>query len=340
MIAAARAAGLSAAALHYRRYDQEITEPLEPAVRRRLREIEVRVVAPGERLVAETVVVTYPPIFAEVMDRFPEVGHQRLAVVVNQLALRDRAGRHEAYDPLRVRAHLAELFGGEGLWIPISGRVRAAMAADPRYPPAFADTWTPLLDPGVHGTLPPQATWRGESRPRPVLGRHGRDDPLKWPLDPGILATAYCAGKDCELRILGGAHYARARLRPWPRNWRVLPFGSMVVPEFLAGLDVFLHYPETDYVEEFGRAPMEAMAAGVPVILPPDFQPTFGAAALYAPPGGGWDLVCRLWNDRALWEAQSAAGRAFVAENCDPAAFPARLARLRAAVPAAKARTT
>lgn len=164
-----------------------------------------------------------------------------------------------------------------------------------------------------------------------MIGRHGRDDPLKWPRDPAALRHAYCAGRPCETRFLGGAHVARTRLGRWPRNWRVRPFDGRDVRLFLSDLDVFLHYPDPDYFEEFGRAPMEAMAVGVPVILPPEFEPTFGAAALYAPPEGVWPLVEALWEDRALWEARAAAGRAFVAENCAYPLFPARLAR-RAAI--------
>lgn len=91
--------------------------------------------APGETLRAAHVIVTYPPILAELMDRIPETGHDHLTVVVNQMAERDREGRDIAYDLPRVRGHLAEAFGSEGGWAPISGRVRAAMAADPRYPP-------------------------------------------------------------------------------------------------------------------------------------------------------------------------------------------------------------
>ena len=73
---------------------------------------------------------------------------------------------------------------------------------------------------------------------------------------------------------------------------------------------------------------MEAMAAGVPVILPPEFEPTFGEAALYAPPEEVWELVARLWRDRALWEERAAAGRGFVAATCDYPELPRRLARL------------
>ena len=198
MLAAARAAGLSAALLHYRRYDQDVTAPLDPEVRRTAWAEGVRIVAPGERVRAATVIVTYPPVFAEVMDRFPAVEHDRLVVVVNQMAERDLAGTDPAYDPARVRAHLAALLGGEGFWAPISARVRALMAADPRYPPAFSDTWTPLIDTAAWCARTPR--WRGAERARPVVGRHGRDHPLKWPGDPSALRAAYCAGRPCAAR--------------------------------------------------------------------------------------------------------------------------------------------
>lgn len=327
MIAAARAAGRSAALLHYPRYDQDVAAPLAEIVRETAWASGVHILAPGESLAAGTVIVTYPPVFEAVMDRFPEVRHQRLAVVVNQMAERDLSRSDVAYDPARVRAHLAALLGSEGIWIPISDRVRALMAADPRYPAPWPETWTPLSDAVDRPAL---ARWRGDRR-RPVIGRHGRDHALKWPRDPAALALAYCAGHPCETRFLGGALTARQRLGRWPRNWRDDPFDARPVAEFLAGLDVFLHFPDPDYIEEFGRAPMEAMAAGVPVILPPEFAPTFGAAALYAAPDGVWPLVARLWADHAFWEARAAAGRAFVAAHCSYTAFPDRLDRLAAA---------
>ena len=153
MIAAARAAGLSAAAA--------ALPPLRPGRHRAARAGGApppgasRRAHPGPRrggCAAATVIVTYPPIFAEAMDRFPAVAHDRLVVVVNQLAARDREGRDEAYDPLAgAGAPRRAPRRARGSGSPISERVRAAMAADPRYPPAFADTWTPLIDAGAPG---------------------------------------------------------------------------------------------------------------------------------------------------------------------------------------------
>lgn len=325
MLAASRAASLSTALLHYRRYDQDVTAPLNPDVRRFAWDKDIRVVAPGERVTARTVVLSYPPILDHVMDRFPEITHDHLFVVVNQLAERDRAGTDIAYDPARVRANLVELLGSEGRWVPISPRVRAVMEADPRYPAPAPETWTPLLDTALWCARPP--LWRGATRARPRLGRHGRDHPLKWPESRADLRAAYCADRPIDVRFLGGAARARARVGRWPANWQALPFGAEDPRDFLAGLDFFVHYPSPDYIEEFGRAPMEAMAAGIPVILPPDFEPTFGAAALYASPGDVWPLIETLWRDRAAWEARAAQGRAFVQTRCAYETFPARLPR-------------
>ena len=329
MIRAARAAGLDAALLQYRRADQDVTRPLNADVRRLALDNDVRIVAPGETLEARTVVVTYPPVLQEALDRFPKVAHDDLIVVVNQMAERDRGGADVAYDPARVRANLVRLFGSEGTWVPISERVRALMAADQRYPTPNAEIWTPLLDLGEWCGRTPR--WRGGDGARPVIGRHGRDHPLKWPRDRADLRAAYCAGRPCETRFLGGAVHARSRVGRWPRNWRDESFGARDVREFLAGLDVFAHYPDRDYIEEFGRAPMEAMAVGVPVILPPEFEPTFGPAALYAEPEAVWPLAEALWRDEAAWMARAAAGRAFVRANCGYDVFPSRLARSIAA---------
>lgn len=332
MLGAAEAAGLRAALLHYRRHDLDPTRPLSPAIRARAAAAGTRIVSPGERITARTVILTYPPLLDVALDHFPEVAHEGLAVVVNQMAERDLARAHPVYDPGRVRGNLRRLLGSEGVWIPISARVRALMEGDPRYPAPSPATWTPLIDTKTWCARAP--LWRGATRARPVIGRHGRDHALKWPADPSAIRAAYCVDRPAEVRFLGGAAQAIARLGGRPRNWRVLPFGAMESRAFLADLDIFLHYPDPGYIEEFGRAPMEAMAVGVPVILPPEFEPTFGPAALYAPPGEVWPLIERLWRDEAAWTARVAAGRAYVASTCDSRLFAGRLDTLGALAPA------
>jgi glycosyltransferase involved in cell wall biosynthesis len=125
---------------------------------------------------------------------------------------------------------------------------------------------------------------------------------------------------------MGGADRALDVLGAQPDNWTVLPFGALDARAFLDRLDFFLHYPHADYIEEFGRAVLEALAAGKPAILPPVFRQTFGEAAVYAAPDEVWDVVAALWADEAAYLAQARRGRDFVAASCDWSRFPARLA--------------
>jgi glycosyltransferase involved in cell wall biosynthesis len=323
MLLAAQANGMTAAILHYPRYEGNVGEPIVDEVRKRMLEHGIEIVAPGETIAADTTVIAYPPILQHFMDRFPRIENTRPVVVVNQMAERDTTGSDLAYDPYVARGHMREYFGTDGDWVPISGWVRRIMTADERYPRPHADTWMPLVDAGHWLSRTPH--WRGAQRKTPKLGRHGRDHALKWPGTAAALSAAYCVGRPCDVRFLGGAEHAIAVLGARPPNWQIEPFGARDVKEFLADLDFFLHFPNEAYIEEFGRAPMEAMAIGMPVILPHVFKDTFGEAAIYAEPDEVWGVVEALWKDRAAWDSRVARGREFVLTNCSYNVFPGRV---------------
>lgn len=324
---AARAHGLSVALLDWRRYEFDVTEPLPPDLRRLAHERKLRIVSAGERVHASTVVVGYPVVLRHIIDNCPDIACDRLAVIVNQMAARLVGGGDVQYEPLTVRDNLMETFGTEGIWVPISARVRELMEADPRYPAPHRDIWTPLIDTGSWCAAP--LRWRGKARARPVVGRHGRDQYTKWPVTAEALRAAYCADRACDVAILGWAESALNVVDALPSNWTVTPFGAMGARSFLSGLDFFVHYPHEKYIEEFGRAPMEAMAVGIPVILPPVFENTFGEAALYAEPDEVWPTIERLWGDEAGYLSRAEAGRRFVLETCGWDRLPGRLAALQ-----------
>jgi hypothetical protein len=257
------------------------------------------------------------------MDLFPRIETDRLIVVVNQMAERLYSGKDPQYDPRELRAHLRETFGTEGLWAPISGLVQRLMRADPRYPTPTETIWTPLADAAAWCATPPR--WRGAGGRAPVIGRHARDHYTKWPTTREALRAAYCADRPCEVEIMGGAARALAVMGAQPANWTVHPFGGMEARTFLDRLDAFVHYPHEDYIEEFGRAVLEAIALGLPAILPPVFRQSFGDAALYAEPADVWNTISDLWANEAAWLAQGKAGQDFVRANSDWSLFPARL---------------
>ena len=85
--------------------------------------------------------------------------------------------------------------------------------------------------------------------------------------------------------------------------------------DFLRQLDVFVYFPHPDWVESFGRVVIEAMAAGVPVILPAHFTSLFNEAALYAEPHEVTSLVDRLMADPGLYDRQVRTAWAYVEER-------------------------
>lgn len=149
--------------------------------------------------------------------------------------------------------------------------------------------WTPTFDLTLYRQDPKKsmvAPFR--------IGRHGRDGAEKWLEDPDQLRRAFPDAPDFRIMILGGADKAEKILRVLPRNWKVFDFGSVKPFDYLGELDAFVYFPNTGLSEGFGRTIVEAMLAGVPVLLPPRFAETFGDLPIYCRPEDVEGVVRRL----------------------------------------------
>jgi glycosyltransferase involved in cell wall biosynthesis len=311
------------AVVHWRKFDLNIHSSLNPKLYAACLEYGIDILSPGDAVETVDVLFGYPAIINNLQDDFPSIKTQNLIVIINQFAERLYDGSDPQYDPEIVRANLRTLFGMEGSWIAISDLVRGLMLKDKRYPTPHVDVWSPMVEADEWFKVP--LRWRGGSGAAPIIGRHGRDAYTKWPSDPDALRAAYAAGKPWPVRFLGGAANALKIIGEAPPNWQIMPFGSVEPQEFLGDLDFYLHYPHERYIEEFGRAVMEAMAMGIPVILPEIFRQTFGDGAAYAEPAAVTDVIQSLWSDKRAYINQAEQGRAFVCEKCDTKTFKRRL---------------
>ncbi len=141
--------------------------------------------------------------------------------------------------------------------------------------------WSPTFDVAQFPRKPPT---RIGTRIR--IGRHGRDGREKWLKRPEDLRAVYPDSPTTAVRILGGADNAQGILGSIPPNWEVLPFGSVHPSEFLAGLDVFVYFPDEKLNEAFGRTVIEAILVGLPCVLPLRMERTFRDLAIYCEPQG------------------------------------------------------
>ncbi|MFQ6553789.1 glycosyltransferase [Aestuariibius insulae] len=176
----------------------------------------------------------------------------------------------------------------------IRAEIEEAVRSRPDAPPLSDLDWTPTFD---------AATYLAEPKPQMTapyrIGRHGRDAHEKWLEDPEQLLQAYPDHEDVRVVILGGAFQPFLMLGCLPSNWEDHPFGSIDPKEYLSGLDAFVYFPDTDYREAFGRTIIEAMIAGLPCLLPHQFEETFGDLPFYLPPSGVLPALRALAEDDA-----------------------------------------
>lgn len=296
--------GLRTGLVQMARYNSLPGTLINPKIRQLLDGDLVQRVVYGEKVSCDTLIVRHPPVLQEFQQAVPDVEASEVQVIVNQTPMRDYSQEGKlAYDIGRCEEHLQRHFGRLAVWHPIGPLVREALHRhhEEELPQVTlaAEDWSNIID---------VSEWRRESRPprgeRPRIGRHSRDSYLKWPSDPAELLAAYPGSGGYEVHVLGGAEAPSELLGGLPDNWRVLEFGEVHPRDFLATLDVFVYYTHPDLVEAFGRTIIEAMAVGVPAILPHGYREAFGEAAIYAEPREVTDIVDRLMCDEALYESQ------------------------------------
>jgi hypothetical protein len=321
-IAAQAARGLSTGLIQVGSPVLKRDRPVNPIIQRLVDDGAASFVPPGVVPRARLLVVRHPTVLMRDPADVPRVEAEDLAVIINQPPLDAKTGKRW-YDLVTCQARARERFGLEGHWLPIGPLVRRAIEAEPVTTPIAADDWTNIIDIAAWGE--PRAGFVGD---RPVVGRHSRDAADKWPADAAEILAAYPDDDAIRVRVMGGAEAPRAVLGHLPARWEVLPFGAMSAREFLAGIDFFVYFHHPGWIEAFGRTILEAMAAGVPAILPAHFEDLFGDAAIYAEPAGVRGVVEALYRDPARYQEWSRRGLALVADRFSHAAHASRLARL------------
>lgn len=308
-IALLKAAGMRVGLVHNPLFEMHPGRPLNGKVLDAVDGDRVRIVGDRAKVKADLLLMRFPPFASQLRDDLPEIEAAQRMLVVNQAPMtyyEGGVGRKRVWDVDRVHRKLTGWIG-EHRWVTVGPLVHQALldfhADELDGVDLSADYWYPSIDlktTEVRGEEPVGDVVR--------IGRHSRDHLSKWPELAGQLRACYPAGPGFEIRVLGGVDVPRRTLGRLPSNWVGHRFDEVAVGEFLRGLDVYVYYTCSSWLEAFGRAPVEAMAAGVPVVLPPVFKPAFGSGALYAEPADVAALVTELTGDHAKWLEQREAG--------------------------------
>lgn len=281
-----RAAGKRVGLIHHPLHQMHSARPINAKILGLVDGDRVRMIEGSPKLSCDLLLMRFPPFADRLRDDLPEIDAAQKVLVVNQAPMTYYSlgtGHRPVWDVQTVHRNLHGWIGDHH-WRTVGPLVHQALVdchgKELHGVDLSPEHWYPSFDTAA-------AQCRDESPVPEVarVGRHSRDHVSKWPELAADLRGAYPEREDVAIRVLGGADFPRRILGRLPRNWSATPFDSVDVGEFLQHLDFYVYFVNSTLLEAFGRAPVEAMAAGLPTILPPRFQPVFGDGALYAAPG-------------------------------------------------------
>jgi glycosyltransferase involved in cell wall biosynthesis len=258
----------------------------------------VAVVSLLDQVRARLTIVRHPTIMQFIEPVRSGVVTDSAVAIVNHAPFEpDRTG--STYDIARVLANVEAIFGVSPGVAPESGVIRSLLTGLVAPGNLLPFDWNGVVrfEPGrVRASAP--AT-------RPVIGRHSRDHAHKWP-DRDSFELVYPSDGSYDVRVLGGAAWAEKRLgRALGDVWTVYAYGAKPVQDFLDEIDIWVYFHSEELYESFGMAALEAMAAGLVVILPHYMRSTFGDGALYADPSEVRSLYEKIWSDPVAFADQS-----------------------------------
>lgn len=283
---------------------------------------QIVLIDPAQNVTARLVIIHHPRLF-EHMAAIP------LGIVAENVVLvvshppRNGHGQDE-YDLITTVANIAETFGVRPLLGPVGPAVRRQLAAMSGVgADILAEDWSNLFD---RYASPVRA--RRPNNAQIVIGRHSRPQLSKWPDAFVDACAAYPTDPRFEIRMLGapadlGSHYGGL-----PSNWQLIPFSGQDVGAFLDGLDFYSYFHGSAWIEAFGYSILEAIAKGIPALLPHHFQPLFGPAAIYCTPDEVTNVVLDYSNSADLYQTHVETARAYVDEKFGLEQYGPRLDRL------------
>ncbi|MDG5786698.1 glycosyltransferase [Evansella sp. AB-P1] len=296
--------GVETGLIQISRYDVDPTKEVNDKVRDQIDGDKVNMLVYGEKVSCDLLIVRYPPILQEWQKFIPDVKTNNIRIIINQPPMSDYGPNAVLrYNLKQSQQNVINYFGKEGVWHPIGPLVREALhehhERDLPLINLSKEDWSNIIDLDEW-----KRSKRREKSAKIRIGRHSRDHEVKWPERKNDFLSIYPDSEEFQIYILGGAVTPRRIVGRTPNNWCVYEFGELHPKEFLAELDVFVYYTHSDWVESFGRVIIEAMAVGVPVVLPHSYSDLFEEAAIYAEIHEVKDKILMLMNDPQMYDNQ------------------------------------
>lgn len=277
-----------------------IQKRLVPSIQKLINDGYVEQIHYDDQFKVDLLILRYPPILQFFTYETSGLEVQSLVILANQ-APSELDGSDIRYLVEDCDRTAARSFNVKPLWVPQGPQVRD-----------FLEHYVSnlhLAEFNIPGILDLDEWWQERLWFRsevPVVGRHSRDNKMKWPSSREVMDSVYPVDGRFDVRVMGGASVPLGVLgkSKIPAGWTVYKTDEWPVKNFLWSLDYFVFYQHPNAVEAFGRAVLEALASGAVVILPPSFRRLFGEAAIYCEHVEVQGVIEQLHSDFELYQRQ------------------------------------
>ncbi|WP_117149628.1 glycosyltransferase [Paraliobacillus zengyii] len=300
------------------RYDYSPKKKINSKIRDLLDGEDVQLLVYGEKVSCDLLIVRYPPILQVKQKYIPDVEAKDIRLIVNQSPM--SAYGLEGVTRFKIQEvnnQLMQYFDGNVVWHPIGPLIRDALykyhSEDLEHITLSDHDWVNIINVDEWNSSETSKNERKDSSI--IIGRHSRDNEVKWPEDRNQLFRIYPESNNIIVKVLGGASIPEKVIGYLPDNWNVYEFGEISPQEFLQELDVFVYYTHSEWIESFGRVIIEAMAAGLPVILPPVYKTLFEDAVIYAEVDEVASVIAELRENPVYKNEMIGKGNAYVKEQ-------------------------
>ena len=294
------------------------TRSFNPAISSEIAAGNAILASPHQAVRAPLACLHHPALFEVLPSRPLNLVVEQAVLVVHHPPV-DAAGKAQ-YDIPAIRTVLDTIIAARVVWAPVGPKVRQQFHGLASAPPLTREDWVNVIDPARFG-----GARAGLISGLPVVGRHSRPDPLKWPDTPADMRAAYPDDPEIRVRLMGFAQGSVPDLETIPGNWEIQAFNAETAERFLKGIDFFSYFHGSDWIEAFGRSIIEAMASGLVCFLPKDFEPLFKEGAVYCKPADVTEQVHRFLTAPEDYAKQSKAAVEMVQERFSPAVAIARV---------------
>lgn len=320
-ISASIAAGYRCGLIPMRSSILAFPHPINPRIRAFIDRGDVDLLDPRESVACRLCCLYHPQSFTHFPSSPPRIDAAIKLLIATHPPF--EGDGTTVYDAAAIDRHVQEILGGGVLWAPVGPAVRRQLCQLMPPLPLLDSDWVGVID-----TANWQIDGQGALEGQPVLGRHSRPDAAKWPDTREQVLTVYPDCPEITVKVLGDGPFLRDLVSPMPVNWQVFAFNQLTPLAFLRQIGVFVYFHHSRWVEAFGYAILEALAARVPVILPRHFEALFGTAAVYAEPRDVRAMVENFYTKPSLYNEQCAHARELVGQRFGQGTHRARVEAL------------